>query len=343
MRLAGVLCILMTLPAFGQYAVHRDGDVVRLEDTSRQMVVGVLPSRGNLGFELRAKGRNVLHFPYASVEEFEASQGGGMGIPFLAPWANRLDEPAFYANGKKYVFNLELGNVRPGRDNHPLHGFLMNVPWEVVEAKADDHSAWVTSKLDFYRQPQWMAQFPFAHTIEMTYRLRDGTLEVSTTLHNMSAEPMPVAIGFHPYYNVDDAPRDAWTFGLGARTEWLLTPENIPTGQTRPIEQLLPKPQGSTLKGLSLDHVFGDLIRDASGKATMWLQGTKERVEVAFGPKYKAVVVYAPAGQNFICFEPMVGITNALNMAQKGTYKELQSIPPGENWQESFWIKPSGF
>jgi aldose 1-epimerase len=159
----------------------------------------------------------------------------------------------------------------------------------------------------------------------------------------MSAEPMPVAIGFHPYFNVDDAPRDEWTFGLAARTEWLLTPENIPTGQTRPIEQFLPKPQGGTLKGLALDHVFGDLIRDASGKATMWVQGTKERIEVAFGPKYKAVVVYAPAGQNFICFEPMVGITNAMNMAQKGTYKELQSIPPGENWQESFWIKPSGF
>lgn len=343
MRLAGVLCITMTLPAFGQYAVNRDGDAVRLEDTARQMVVGVLPSHGNLGFELRVKGRNLLHFPYATVEEFKAGKGGLMGIPFLAPWANRLDEPAFYANGKKYIFNLELGNVRPGQDNHPLHGFLMTVPWEVVEAKADDHSAWVTSKLDFYRQPQWMAQFPFAHTIEMTYRLRDGVLEVSTTLHNMSAEPMPVAIGFHPYFNVDDAPRDEWTFGLAARTEWLLTPENIPTGQTRPIEQFLPKPQGGTLKGLALDHVFGDLIRDASGKATMWVQGTKERIEVAFGPKYKAVVVYAPAGQNFICFEPMVGITNAMNMAQKGTYKELQSIPPGENWQESFWIKPSGF
>ena len=79
------------------------------------------------------------------------------------------------------MFNLELGNVRPGQDNHPLHGFLMNVPWEVVEAKADDHSAWVTSKLDFYRQPEWMAQFPFAHTIEMTYRLQDGMLEVSPT------------------------------------------------------------------------------------------------------------------------------------------------------------------
>ena len=36
-----------------------------------------------------------------------------------------------------------------------------------------------------------------------------------------------------------------------------------------------------------------------------------------------------PESRNFICFEPMVGITDAMNLAQKGLYKELQSIPPG--------------
>ncbi len=39
----------------------------------------------------------------------------------------------------------------------------------------------------------------------------------------------------------------------------------------------------------------------------------------------------------------MAGITNALNLAHKGVYKELQYIKPGGTWQESFWIKPSGF
>jgi len=46
---------------------------------------------------------------------------------------------------------------------------------------------------------------------------------------------------------------------------------------------------------------------------------------------------------NFIAFEPMAGITDAMNLAHKGLYKELQSIPPGGSWEASFWIKPSGF
>jgi aldose 1-epimerase len=342
---AAALFFAGVLPALAQYSVERDGDVIRLLDGKSQTVVSVMPSHGNSAFDMRVKGKKVLQNPYASPEEYNRARGMS-GIPFLAPWANRLDTTGFYANGKKYTFNLELGTVRGAPDSHPIHGFLTAATqWEVVEAKADRNAAWVTSRLEFYRQPDWMAQFPFAHTIEMTYRLKDGTLEVQTRLNNLSAEPMPVAIGFHPYFQVNDAPRDEWTFGLGARTQWILAPDKIPTGETRRIEQFLPDPRHSVLKGLNLDDVFGDLIRDGSGKATMWVQGKTERVEVAFGPNYRAVVVYAPAGPNrdFICFEPMVAITDALNLAQRGIYKELQYIPPGKTWQESFWVGPSGF
>ena len=57
------------------------------------------------------------------------------GVPFLAPWANRLDEQAFYANGRRYAFDMELGNVRGAIQ---IHGFLTTASqWQVVEAKAD--------------------------------------------------------------------------------------------------------------------------------------------------------------------------------------------------------------
>ena len=344
MRFAAVW--LCALPALAQYSARQENGLVRLEDSARQTVVLINPARGNNAFQMRVKGKDAVRFPHASLEDYLKASGRGMaGVPFLGPWANRLDEMAFYANGKKYAFDPEIGNVRPGANNIPIHGFLTTASqWQVVEAKSDGKSAWATSRLEFYKQPQWMAQFPFAHTIDMTYRLQDGALEVITKVDNLSAEAMPLGIGFHPYFQVNDAPRDEWTFGIAAKSEWLLAPTKIPTGEKRPIEQLLPKP-GGTLQGLALDHVFGDLVRDSSGKATMWVKGKSEKVEVVFGPNWKAVVVYAPAGaqNNFICFEPMAGITNAINMAHKGTYSELQSIPAGKSWQESFWIRPSGF
>ena len=50
-----------------------------------------------------------------------------------------------------------------------------------------------------------------------------------------------------------------------------------------------------------------------------------------------------PTTRGFIAFEPMVAITNALNLAHKGVYKDLQSIPPGGSWEESFWVTTKGY
>jgi aldose 1-epimerase len=71
--------------------------------------------------------------------------------------------------------------------------------------------------------------------------------------------------------------------------------------------------------------------------------GKSQRLDIVLGPNYRAAVIWAPTPGAFICIEPMAGITDALNLAQKGLYKELRSIPPGGVWQESFWIRPSGF
>jgi aldose 1-epimerase len=326
LTLALISALLVSSPAAAQYSARRNGTQVELEDAANHIVVSIDPATGNLTREMTVKGTNIL---------------APQGIPFMAPWANRLDEQAFYANGRKYVFNMSLGNVKGA---HPIHGFLSTASqWEVVEAKSDGASAWVTSRLEFYRQPAWMAQFPFAHTIEMTHRLQNGALEISASLHNLSADPMPVAIGFHPYFTLSDADRDDWTIAIGARTEWLLSADKIPTGELRPIEQRFPDPRAAHLGDHDLDHVFGDLRREASGRAVMSVAGARQKLEVSFGPNYRAAVVYAPKGRAFICFEPMAGITNALNLAERGVYKELQYVAPGQTWRESFWIRPTGF
>jgi hypothetical protein len=47
--------------------------------------------------------------------------------------------------------------------------------------------------------------------------------------------------------------------------------------------------------------------------------------------------------RGFIAIEPMAGITNSMNIAQKGLYNELQYVVPGGSWNESIWITPSGY
>ena len=355
-------CLFATLPLIAalvlpgaaaqqQYSAQQNGDVVELRDGKHDVSVSIVPSVGNIAFDMTVKGQKILRWPYASVEEFKAKPSM-IAIPFMGPWANRLDEQAFYANGQRYPFDMELGNVRGAI---PIHGFLTTSDrWKVVDTRADGSSARATSRLEFFRNPKWMKQFPFAHTIDMTYRLENGVLAVVTRIENLSTEPMPVSIGYHPYFQLTDSPRDEWTVSLGAKTHWVLAANKVPTGETQPIESVFPDPKAIPLKDFDLDHVFGDLVRDESGSAVMSVKGKSQRLDVVVGRNYRAIVVWAPkpspqnpsasaANRNFICFEPMAGITNAMNMAHKGTYKELQSIPAGGVWTETFWIRTSGF
>jgi aldose 1-epimerase len=387
--LAILICMATALPASAQYTARKNGDVVELQDAKNQTVVSIIPSVGNIAFEMKVKGINVLRWPYASVEDFKA-RPSTTAIPFLGPWANRLDEQAFYANGKRYAFDMDLGNVRGAI---PIHGFLTTTDqWQLVEAKADGKSAWVTSRLDFYKHPQWMKQWPFAHTIEMTHRLQDGVLQVETKITNLSVEPMPVSVGFHPYYRLTDSPREEWMVSVPVKTHWLLAPTKAPTGETEPAEKLFPNPQAIALKDYNLDDVFTDLARDAQGRAHFIVKGKQQQLDVMFGPNWNGATIYAPnpantglgsqaivnpnaparaaappanppaqtgraaapaagrgggggqnADPNWIAFEPTTGMSNGLNLAQKGLYKEQQYIQPGATWVASFWVKPTGF
>jgi aldose 1-epimerase len=342
-RIAVAACVVLGIAfaasAQPRYTMTRTGDVIELQDTRAQVIVNILTTASN-AYRMTVKGEDVIRRTWASLDDIRPRMGLN-GIPLLWPYANRLDEQAFYANGQKYSFDPGLGNT--GRGAVPIHGFLTNATaWKVIDAKADGTSAWVTSTLDFFRIPQYMKQFPFAHTLTMTYRLQDGALEVRTRIDSLSAEPMPVAIGFHPYFQLTDSPREEWRLSVAAKTHWKLDERTIPTGETEPITNILPDPKNVAVKDVKLDDIFTDLERDGKELATMSLKGKTQQVDVVLGPKFKTLLVYTGA-RGSVALEPMAGISNSMNMAQRGLYKELQTIEPGGFWEESFWIKPKGY
>jgi aldose 1-epimerase len=344
MKLVALLLTLCVASVAQNYTARRMSEqgvaVIRLADAVKGVEISVVPSIGNRVTEMKVHGKNILYFPSTDLAELQ-KRPNLSGIPFLAPWANRLDAENFWANDKKYTFNMTLGNVR---GPIPIHGLLGNSDlWEVMEVAADRESAHVTSRLRFWKYPQLMAQWPFAHEYEMTYRLADGMLEVRVTVTNLSSEFMPVALGFHPYYRIPDVPRDQWVANIPARKIVIADSRLVATGEFRPYDMPNPLP----LLGHPLDTGFTDLERDAQGRAHFSIEAGGKKVETLFGPKYPAAVIFAPPApegqtRDFICFEPMTGITNAVNLHHEGKYPDLQTVAPGAKWTESFWIRASG-
>jgi aldose 1-epimerase len=379
-----------------RYSVKTIGDIVQLRDNKTDSTVSVLTGTSN-AYEFVVHGKNVISMNIPSTTALRNNPGLN-GIPFLGPFANRLDEMAFYANGKKYSFDPGLGNVR---SPIPQQGFLNSThDWKLISAKADGKGATVVSKLEFWRHPDWMKQFPFAQTYTMTIRLKDGVLEVNTRIDNLSTDPLPVSIGYHPYFALPETDRNHWSLDFGAETHWIETDAHLPTGEKESADTFFGGDHHnvplSRFADKRFDEVFSDLDRDAQGRASVVIKGDTTSIKVTAGPKIKTFLLYseilpppgsassgAPAGgggrgagagpagprpgapppvaydgpvvpltapndvprstRGFIAIEPMAGITDSMNMAQKGLYNELQYIPPGGSWDESIWISPSGY
>lgn len=310
-----------------------------LRDTATETVVRIVPEIGNNVWEMTVRGKPIFWSPYRTLAEFRAKPAH-LGNPFLWPWANRIDGMGYWVRGRRYLLNEDLGNIRGGPNRTPIHGLVVYSDlWKTAGSGADAGSAWVTSRLEFWRRPELMAQFPFAHAVEMTYRLAEGRLEVETVIENLSDEAMPVSLGFHPYFQITDSPRDSWTVTLAARRKHVLDGKLIPTGETA----ALPPRKTLRLEGTVLDDVMDELEQDADGWARFRVEGSKQRITVEYGEAYGVAVVYAPAGRGFICFEPMTAITNAFNAAHAGWYKAMPWIGPRGRWRGVFRVVPEGY
>ena len=82
--------------------------MIHLADAAKGVEVSIVPSLGNRVTEMKVHGKNILYFPVTDLAELK-SKPALNGIPFLAPWGNRLDAESFWANDKNYTFNMTLG------------------------------------------------------------------------------------------------------------------------------------------------------------------------------------------------------------------------------------------
>jgi len=331
----------------GKYAVSKkvvEGHTTyHLIDAARKMDFGLVPDMGNFGYEFKVNGKDVF-IPPESFQSYLARRWFGSGNPFLAPWANRIGQDYYYFQGKKYLLNDALGNLLRDQFKQVIHGLLVFDPrWEVQKSGASAaQGAFLTARFEFYKYPDLMAQFPFAHTIEVTHRLKDGKLEITTVIANVGRAAMPILIAYHPYFR-PDGDREEWTVSNAAQNCWVLNERLIPTGEKEPTEKIMPHAKAFTLGKTFLDNLFSDLERGPDGLGRVWVKGKTQKIEVVYGKEYDFAVIYAPLDNTLICIEPQTGPTNAFNLNHEGKYPGLPVLAPGKVFKATFWIIPTGY
>lgn len=252
----------------------------------------VIPERGGLISSLKFKGRELLWMPESFSAQDSSWPGGG--LPLCFPFAGRV-----WHQGQLYQYGLG-GVAYP----MPLHGFAYGATWNVIT------SSQFEAILELRDSERSRDIFPFSFRVTMTLRLTDASLRIDVHVAHMKAvagsPKMPVALGFHPYFKLEDAKQTSLT--LEAKKYYPVTPVGA-AGKVASCEDLGPQPwniQAPLLNSL--------ILSDISGGSIATLQCGQNRTKMKSGPNamFQHIVVWTNRPQEFYCVEPWMSLPDAV-------------------------------
>jgi aldose 1-epimerase len=289
------------------------GDEVTV--STDRLEASFLPGLGMLGVSLRHRGDELLALP-GGLEGYGA--GNVTGLPLLAPWANRLGARAYDVHGT--IVDLDGLGLHTDEHGLPIHGTMTaRAGWEVLDVGEGS----LVARFAFGAHPDLLASFPFPHEIRIEVGVDAATLTLATTVSPTADRAVPVAFGYHPYLRLPGVGRADVRLRLPARRHVELDGRGLPTGAFRDEAA-----EDERLGTRTFDDLYE--LRD---DRRLGLRGGGRRVTLVVGDGYRYSQVFAPAGGDFVCLEPMTAAVNAL---VDGGYP---LVPPGGSYTARFAVE----
>ena len=268
-------------------------DALRLE---------VLPEAGAsiVAFGIRGSERFVPLMRATPLEAIAAANSSQMASFVLAPFSNRLRDAAFRFAGR--TFQLEP-NCTGG---FAIHGCVRKRPWEVLAIDQE------SMRLRFESARFDGLDFPFPFRVDLTYALRDDTLEVDLRLRNQGAESMPAGFGLHPYYErslLDPSENVELCMRTGGTYEGL-----CPRRAARPLRRSEDFSVRRSLPREGFDTCFAAW----DGRADLFWPKSRVRAEIECSAPLGHVILFTPPGERFFALEPVSNANNGFNLLADG-------------------------
>jgi aldose 1-epimerase len=292
---------------------------VLLRDPTSPLNAEFVPETGMIGISLRDGDQELLGQRRGLQAYVE--NGKTFGLPLLYPWANRLSATQYTVAGQTVQLQEGARGLRFDAPGIPMHGVMAAAPEWTVQAG----DASLRATFDFGAHPELLASFPFPHRIEYAVSLRNRRLTVDLTVTPTGDVAVPLAFGFHPYLTLPGVPRAQWQIEVPALRHLPVDDRGLPTGEA------IPQPAEPFTLG---DRHFDDGYDSVAPGSRFVVAGGGRRLTVVLEQGYPAAQLFAPLGQEFICFEPMAAPTNALV-----TGRGLRLVQPGSSETATFWIQ----
>jgi len=339
-------------------------DIVKLERKATGngqkpefLTATVFPGRGMNVFQVTAnipgKGEvEVLSSP--SLADAAAKLNGGpddqngnasfsFGGAFLVPYPNRI-RGKLSADGKTITTEWQGKTItlpanwkgkNPGAEPHAMHGLILASKTDDVKTETTADGQTVTGTI---RAGNFGGYWLSNTDLNFTIALAGDAVDVTITAKNVGTEAEPMAIGWHPYFNIPSGDRKQARLHVpGEQTAEVNNYDDVfPTGKLISVNGT--KYDFTAADGKALDDIFLDdnwsKLKRIDGAVDVDLTDPVSnygvRVE-GISKEIKTVQVYAPPTKEFAAIEEQFNFGDPWGKGWHGMDTGMVTLKPGQS------------
>lgn len=317
----------------------------------------VVPGRGMAVLQIKAyipgKGEiNLLNTPPLpeaaqmldkSDDEF-GNQVFKFGGAILLPFANRIrgkvspDGKTITATvaGKPVTLPANWSGNNPGAEKHAIHGLLLNSKFGSVVTDNGRQKSTVTASL---RAGDFGGHWFSASDVSVEVTLKNDEFEMLVTVRNAGHAPLPMGIGWHPYFVLPSGERQQVRLHLPSQTRAIMNnyDDSFVTGKRVSVKDTpydFSAAGGRALGTQYLDDNFSDLIRNADGSTVSEIVDSAAKYGLkltTLSPSIKSIQVYAPPNKNFVAIEPQFNLPDPYSKDWGNVDTGMVLLDPGQS------------
>ena len=304
-------------------------------------VTANFPGKGNVNV-LASPGLAAAKEMLDVKDDAFGDLGYRLGAAFLVPYPNRIigklsaDGKTLTTSWQGRTITLPANNVgqKPGAIRHAMHGLILKAKTDDIRVKDIPGGQEVTGVIhagDF--GGHWLSKTDLDFTITLTA----DAVDASIVAHNVGHEAEPIAIGWHPYFNLPSGDRTQVRIHIpGSELALVDNYDNVfPTGKLVPVKGQydLRAPAGVPLAKNFYDDNWSTLdwkngavtvnILDEAAKYGVRIQG--------LSPEIKTIQAYAPPSKNFVAVEHQFNFADPFGKEWNGMDTGMVTLKPGDS------------
>jgi len=277
--------------------------LVSLKEESTGTEAVLLPAHGASVFAFRIWAKNgsfnVID-SYKDLAAMKKEMGRSFKGPKLSPFPCRIAGAKYRYENTEHIFSGLFS------DGTAIHGLLYDKEFVIKEESADSSSA--ALKVEYLYDREEPA-FPHRYSCQVQYILKPGNLlEVRTIVTNTGKGTMPIADGWHPYFQLGGSV-DSWLLQFSATAIVEFDERLIPTGRLLKYDTFK---KARLIGDEQLDNCF---VLDPGAMPACELFNPANGLRVTFfpDPGYPYLQLFTPPGRKSIAVENLSAAPDAFN------------------------------